>query len=475
MARTERSWNHDFQSYMEEIVRHPNYKGLPIERKGDGTLSWFAFAKGDIGQARKKWAEDKARELGLPVQPGVYAQVMREIHPTKQHVCQICGSRMSIYYHYPSVNFLKAIRREFGLEFTECDHVGDIWEQIFDGGVAEYVLRLFFKRKFELSDIDGKCKDEIIAACELKCREDGKALLSPGAMSNFPDRYDGFHTYNRCCRAEQDKGRSRENLKSYTKDRRAYEYWSDGNLHAANMFMGSQFFTGVSADHIGAISLGFVHDSRYLRPMTSSDNSTKRDRLLVEDIEAILVVEKETGVYPISWYSAEIWEFIKANYKRYTDIVATFYRDMLKQNMANFMFILKKIKDSDGGHNFLSFSFIEPKYDCFLHAYEFDGLGNIIKQTPRKFTERSNNEITRFARIAFEAVDDYNVKDNRHLSPDLTLSETHELLLLCNDIGIAKVKGGRDAYKPCLMRLEKLVSAIQRRLIQTMLAVQARR
>lgn len=425
MARTERSLNSDFEKYMEEIARHPNYSGLPIERKRDGSLAWFAFANGAIGQARKQWAENKAHELGFPVQPGVYAQVMREIHPTKQHVCQICGSFMSIYYFYPSAYLIRALEQEFGLEFSDCDHIGDIWEQIIDSGVKEETLRIFFKSKFELPN--GKDKDNILAMCERKCREDGKALLSPGAMSNFPDRFDGFHTYNRCCRATQDTGRSRENLKSYTKDRRAYEYWSDGNLHAANMFMGSPFFAGVSADHIGPISLGFIHDPRYLRPMASSDNSTKRDRLLVDDIEAILAVEAATGVYPMSWYSAEIWEFIKMHYKNHSYIVATLYRDMLKQNMANFMSILKTIYDKTAGHTFLYKEFIEPKYECFLHTYEFDEFGNIVKQTPRRFTERSNNEIARFARIAFESVCDYSEKDNRHLSPDLTTAEKLEL------------------------------------------------
>lgn len=460
MAKTERVWHPDFLDYMETIVNHPNYNGLPIERKRDGSLAWVTSAKTEVGKSRIKWAEDKARKLGIPVQPGVYAKVMREIHPTKIKVCQICGSRMSIYYHYPSVNFLKAIEREFSLQFTECDHIGDIWEQILDSGASEYSLIMFFKRKFELDEIYGKGKDEIIAICELKCREDGKALLSPGAMSNFPDRYDGFHTYNRCCRATQDKGRSRENLKSYTKDRRAYEYWSDGNIHAADMFMGSQSFNGVSADHIGPISLGFVHDPRYLRPMTSSGNSTKRDRLLVEDINAILDVEAASGIYPMSWYSAEIWEFIKSNYKQHFDIVATVYRDFLKQNMANYMFVLKSIVEGAGerGKEFLVKKFIEPKYDDFLHAYEFDKNGNISKQTPRNFTERSNNEIPRFARIALESVADYGAKDNRHLSPDLTADERSELKRL-----IAEISNGD--FTACRKALKRLISRVQQRII----------
>ncbi len=90
------------------------------------------------------------------------------------------------------------------------------------------------------------------------------------------------------------KGGQKKISKSYTKDRRAYEYWSDGNIHAANQFMGSRFFKGASADHIGPISLGFVHDPRYLlQPMPGGDNSSKRDRLQIVDIESIVETEKE--------------------------------------------------------------------------------------------------------------------------------------------------------------------------------------
>ena len=32
-------------------------------------------------------------------------------------------------------------------------------------------------------------------------------------MGNPPDRLDGFHSYNNCCRPTADKGRSDENMK----------------------------------------------------------------------------------------------------------------------------------------------------------------------------------------------------------------------------------------------------------------------
>ena len=75
----------------------------------------------------------------------------------------------------------------------------------------------------------------------------------------------------------------------------------------------------------------------------------------------------------MSWYSAKIWELIKANYQKHTNAVATLFRNMLKQNMANFMFILKTVidKTGDAGEMFLYNEFIAPKAEDFEHTYRF--------------------------------------------------------------------------------------------------------
>lgn len=92
-------------------------------------------------------------------------------------------------------------------------------------------------------------------------------------------------------------------MATYNKDRRAYEYWSDGNIAAANQLMRDQLiFNGLSADHIGPISLGFIHDPLYLQPMTSSDNSSKRDRLYDADIINLINREETTKVSPASFF-----------------------------------------------------------------------------------------------------------------------------------------------------------------------------
>lgn len=464
MSREERKWNDRFLAYMQMIAAHPNYSGLPIKKKEDGTLSWIATAKSDIGEARIEWCLEKADELGMARRAGVYADVMLAIHPTKWKVCQTCGKLMSLYYHYPNANFLKALNKEFNSEFTDCDHISVIWDTLIKSGIDEIRIAKFMISKGDLNlDPEKATKDEIIDALELACRKGNKKLLGPGAMSNFPDRFDGFHTYNRCCRSSQDKGRSKDNLKSYTKDRRAYEYWSDGNIHAADEYMGSSFFKGTSADHIGPISLGFVHDPRYLQPMPGGDNSAKRDRLQIEDIEKIIETYNRTGVYPMSWYSKIIWEFILKNYKTHKSIVATTYRDALKQSMANFMYILWIILNKcPNGEDFLETTLLSKNYECFNFSYEFNEKGEITAQHPRHFTDRNQNEAERYKRIAINSVFDYNDKDNRNTNSDLTQSEKNMLEALCK-----KINNG-TGYATCHKELVNIVETVEKRVISSL-------
>ena len=466
MAIEEKIWHHRFQKYMEMIINHPNYKGLPITQMADGTYNWIATAQSEIGKQRKNWCISKAKELNFISDdkdyPGMYADVMLEIHPTKWKVCQICGKEMSLYYHYPNANFLKSLNKKFNYEFSSCDNINDIWDELINQGIKKIEIAEFLINKGQLKlNASTSNKDEIIENLEYACRKGNKKCLGPGAMSNFPDRFDGFHTYNRCCRATQDKGRSKINLKSYTKDRRAYEYWSDGNIHAANQFMGSSFFDGISADHIGPISLGFVHDSHYLQPMSSSDNSSKRDRLQIIDIENILKTEKRTGIYPMSWQSRLIWEFIKKNYSSNPDKVPSLYRDALKQNMANFMYVLLTILETcpNNGENFLVSAFLEPNYEYFKYSYTFDKKGNIISKTNRHYTGRNQNETERYKRIAIEAVYDYNEKDNRNRKHYLNPEELKILNSLCTDIE----QGKSTDY--CKKKLISLIEKIEKRII----------
>lgn len=460
MAKREKNWHKAFIDYMEEIVKHPNYKGIPYKRKDNGDISWIAAKKSEIGQARIEWAQAKAKKLGFSINPGVYAKVMLEIHPTKIKPCQICGKEMSLYYIYLNSSLVRTFNKKYNVELSETDSIFDAVKILKDQGTNENEIKNFLIKKFGLADTISDSMDKIIKSCEYTCRNGNSKLLGPGAMSNFPDRLDGFHTYNRCCRSKEDTGRHKENMKTYNKDRRAYEYWSDGNIHAANKFMNSDFFAGTSADHIGPISLGFKHDPLLLQRMSKGDNSSKRDRLLYEDIEKIIEIERENpGFSAISWFSEEIWMHIKRNYKNNIHDIEL-YRDMLKQNMANFMDILWIIKErcGDNGIKFLIEYLLKPKFKYFSYSYSFDEYGKVSETSERYITDATRKEIDRFIRVAFEAVDDYHEKENRNLKTDFDSDDMKLLERIC--IGI-----NNKNYEEAFVILNQLVKVMQLKLI----------
>ncbi len=85
----------------------------------------------------------------------MYADVMLEIHPTKWKVCQICGKEMSLYYHYPNANFLKSLNKKFDTDFSDCDHIRDIWDELINRGVRKNDIAAFLISKGDL-DLDAR-------------------------------------------------------------------------------------------------------------------------------------------------------------------------------------------------------------------------------------------------------------------------------------------------------------------------------
>jgi len=325
-------------------------------------------------------------------------------------------------------------------------------------GINPREIMLFFASQLNIPFIEEERTQDFIKRCELLCRTGGSNKLGPGAMSNYPDRLDGFHTYNRCCRAIEDTGRHKENMKTYGKDRRAYEYWSDGNIHAANKFMNSSFFKGTSADHIGPISLGFKHDSLLLRKMSANENSTKRDHLLREDIEELIKIEKNNPNFSaMSWFSESIWLFIKDTYKKVESI--TPLRDSLKQNIVNYLELIWMIKNNcgDNGKEFLIVTLLKPKFDYFNYNYEFNELGEIVSRTKRNITDSTRKEIMRFIRISFESVDDYHTKENRNLKTILDINEYNIIEQIQKHIDKKDFNNAYVLFKRVVSNMEKRI------------------
>ena len=312
MVRQNKEYHENFINYMSEMIKHKNYRGLARNVESN-RYGWVANKKSEIGQRRLNWADEKFQALDIPRQGGCYARLMLELHPTKKKPCQICGKEMSLYYVYPNKNFINYLAEVYSYNYQEGETLFNVINNLLKSGYTLDHLKSMLIKKGELEDETlSTSLEDLLIKVERKCRFEGLRLCGPGAMSNFPDRFDGFHSYNRCCRSTEDKGRSDENLKSYTQDRRAYEYFSDGNIAAANQFMGSNYFEGQSADHIGPISLGFVHDSLYIQRMSKSENSSKRDRLYKNDIYKIIEIETKNRVPAVSWFAAIIWQSLKS-------------------------------------------------------------------------------------------------------------------------------------------------------------------
>ncbi len=292
-ADNKRIWHSNFLKYTEFIVRHENYKTLFFERGTDKKVKWVITGKSENGQLRRKWWDAQCKKHGIKIVAGCYAKIALKIHPTKKHTCQICGTELSLEYVYPNKRTITGIKKEFGIEISSFTK--DVF-QIVNELVKSLEDIEKIKRIFKIKSSE-KLSKETIKNYLQKYFVDSfaKGLLSPGAMSNSPDRFDGFHSDGACCRHKSDKGRHKSNLQRYGQDRRVYENWADGNWKMADRLMSMFRKNDVSADHIGPISLGFCHRPKF-HPLSKADNSAKNNRMSLKDIEVLIEDEKTEQV-----------------------------------------------------------------------------------------------------------------------------------------------------------------------------------
>lgn len=426
----ERNWHPDFRAYTEMIVNHPNYKGLFYERAEDGRVKWVVTGKSQKGQLRQAWWDEQCRILNIPIEKGCYATAARKLHPTKVKVCQCCGKTLSILYEYPNKNLLKKINAHFGLTLNQTDcTIKDIIGQNCMNKADTLFWIDTFGLKLTKSDLDvtiAALRQKIIDLVYKDFVDKCQSPLSPGVMSNCPDRFDGFHSDGLCCREKTDKGRHADNMKTYTQDRRAYEEWADGDFNLANRLMG-EFKKGsktyvcpkcgkrrkMTADHIGPISLGFCHSTNFA-PLCQSCNSSKNNRFTKSDVDKLIALEN-SGKTVISWHSKVIWDALKTKVKNDED--AKKLSHIMVQCHQNVLKLFSKIYTTCGTEyleRFLhpEFAFYDYRFDDFnpLHLEHL----NIIKKELDSANKRKNAE--RYKRVAFESLDDFDDKANRKIT-----------------------------------------------------------
>jgi Alw26I/Eco31I/Esp3I family type II restriction endonuclease len=422
MAREARKYSDEFIKYQQFIISNPAYAGMPMpEGKKDG-IPWVSPATSSLGKARTKWWDKQKADLvsrGLLKQDAKISDVARFIHPTKIKPCQTCGKYLSIEYVYFNSNAIKKINPYFSEihtdEFTTLNECLDSIKVAYSkDGLLDFV-NLFHLTPKSLSVFD--------IASEFSVKKIG--LLSPGAMSNAPDRLDGFHSYNKCCRSKEDKGRSKENLMKYGEDRRAYENWADGDWKAASWLMKEFSKHNVSADHIGPISLGFCHTT-FFAPMTKQENSAKNNRIRFEDVQKLLALEKD-GYEIVSWHTKPVWDRLKLSIRNDADALEL--SKALRKHLHRVLLVLHELKIK-GYVEFLE-SLLNPQYAFYsIKINGFDpetGKYKEIIKTKGSMTQYSRNS-ARYVRIAFDSLDQYQSKDNRKLA-DIPEKDICEIVL----------------------------------------------
>ena len=402
----ERTRHSNFKKYVEFIATHPNYKWLFFERKKDWSIKWVVTWKSDNWQKRREWWDQQCIKHGIKIEPWCYAKIAVKIHPTKKHTCQICGKELFIEYVYPNNRLLEKINSAFNVNFIAYTYtVFDIIDSIRKGWNEKKVFALF------KLDYNGDNKDSLKEYIYNNYTlNSDKTFLSPGVMSNSPDRVDWFHSDWNCCRSESDKWRHKDNLSRYSNDRRAFENWSDGNRKMADRLMSKFSDYWLSADHIWPISLGFCHRPKF-QPLTKEKNSSKNNRMSYNDVKSLLVDEKKWEQV-ISWHSKYIWDLLKDKVNSDKDAIKL--SNLMRMNLHYVLTLFSMI--SEWWYNEFLKQFLHPKYSFFDYEFEwFNPKDWTYKKVVsiKRTGKNQQNAATRYIRVSFESLEEYKSKDNR--------------------------------------------------------------
>lgn len=423
---------------MTFIANHPSYAGMPDAVVDDGKIQWEAPSNRKSGRfkdthiKRLEWWRRKAVQIGIDPRSTCWiSRTAKAIHPTKKKPCKRCGEERSLQYVYPQARFINKLFRA-GLvsrtfEPLSFEDIGSLISRVLDGQVPAVHDKLYslFNDMGYSPENTFKTKKDWLTWLAVEVIPNEPKLFSPGAMSNAPDRFDGFHSFNICCRSKADTGRHKPNMNSYTTDRRVFEYWTEGNWVAADRLMGllrskhrdSPCRNGhpgpCDADHIGPISLGFTHRPQF-QMLCKTCNSAKNNRMSLADVKALLAAEK-SGEIVVSWYAEHLWNLRKKSVTN--DETALRLSKLMRDNRHSFMELLGIIRDH--GHLFFLTTFLE--LDFADSDFSFPNL------TISKFLTCSEPEVVgtrenkyaltqkaRRLRVAFESLDLYFEKENRN-------------------------------------------------------------
>ena len=404
----------NFIEYQKKIINHPNYKDMPDLYNNDGSIRWIVTKNSEIGKKREKWWRNKKKNL---IKEGVIFPnneqlhpVCLYLHPTKKKIDSTTGIEWDIRYVYPNKNTLKKINKFFDKSYQLDNEltIFKILDEIYDNKKFYLINKIFpgVNCKESLENIKEFINKEFVNKFQ-------RGLLSPGAMANPPDRLDGFHNHCLGMRSTEDSGRSKSNLQKYGEDRRAYEYWTDGDWKLSAWLMKEFNKHGLSADHIGPISLGFSNRPSF-NPMSARDNSAKGNRLTLADFNQLINDEKN-GDKVVSWHIEPLWNKVKSKIKIQCNTDARKLSKLMRQNLHYNLIIFYELY-SNGFKDFLE-SFLNPSYAFYNHKFKkFNKKTGEYEVLSKKgsITQYKNNA-KRYVRKSFEYLKKYKKIENRKL------------------------------------------------------------
>lgn len=423
-----RAWHPAFEQYMHFIVDHPAYHGMPCTVDENGKIDWSIpsnrkrGSKNWDGNARRReWWRETARKRGVPIIGNWISTTARLIHPTKEKPCQICGRVMKLDYVYPRAGTIARLNAslpaDLQLDPAALMSIDEIIDVLFAGGPDEARAAL----KAALPEIgSASTPDEIRQAVRSSYVDRQSRLFSPGAMSNAPDRLDGFHSYNLCCRQKQDTGREASNMATYIVDRRAYEQWCEGNWAEADYVM-SQVGAGecgecrsigpLTADHVGPLSLGFAHRAD-LRVLCHRCNSARNNRMTRADV-ALLIAAEQHGERVISWQAERLWDTLKSRITN--DDEALRLSRLLRINQHHYLLVLSEIVQAGAPDALLQFLSLEQAEMRYAGEVNPSTLEVRELRVAERQATYSTSRSGRIARIALDALQRYGAEPKRNI------------------------------------------------------------
>lgn len=204
-------------------------------------------------------------------------------------------------------------------------------------------------------------------------------------------------------------------------------------------YIQSDFF-GTCHDHI-ICNIRAEDNSSKARPLANCRYQASLKQKSEQASILYLAIQTNLGIYTSKLYYS-------------SEKVPTVYRDALKQNMANFMFILLTILETCPENRCCSLHFGTKLrlFQIFLHLMPRKSQP---KQISEHYTDRNQYETDRYKRIAIGYVYDYSAKDNRHNKHGKTTSSEMAIK------SIVSIESG-SPFASCKQLVIKLMETIQK-------------